>query len=190
MQNIKKLLDEKVKQYNHPDFIPNDPISIPHLFTKKKDIEIAGLFAAIFAWGNRTIIINKSKELMELMDMQPYDFIMNHQESDLQNLMQFKHRTFNDTDLLYCIDFMKRHFTQYNSLEEAFFPSSDMNVEAALNHFQAYFFSHPDAPHRTRKHIPSPVQKSACKPRRAPCIHHGARLASIRSVLYPAPVCR
>ena len=76
-KELKFFLDKKVDEYNQPFFIQNDPISIPHLFTKKQDIEIAGFFAAIFAWGNRTTIINKSKELLSLMDNAPYDFCLN-----------------------------------------------------------------------------------------------------------------
>lgn len=160
---LKDFLDKKVEQYNTSGFIPNDPVYIPHSYTLRQDIEIMGFFAAIFAWGQRKTIINKSRELGKRMDNSPYDFITNHKESDLKNLVGFKHRTFNDTDLLYCIDFMKRHFAQSSSLEDAFFPDEDMDIESALNHFRQYFFSHPDAPHRTRKHIPSPMQKSACK---------------------------
>src|SRR3954465_2133166 len=96
---LKDFLDEKVEKYNQPSFIKDDPISIPHLFTKKQDIEIAGFFASIFAWGNRTTIINKTKELMQLMDNAPHDFIKSHQEKDLRQFLQFKHRTFNTTDL-------------------------------------------------------------------------------------------
>lgn len=161
--NLKEFLDRKVEQYNTPDFIANDPICIPHSFKQQQDIEIMGFFAAIFAWGQRKTIINKCKELTKRMDNSPYDFVVNHQETDLKTLLGFKHRTFNDTDLLYCIDFMKRHFSVYTSLEDAFFHSESNNIEAALNYFQSYFFSAPDAPYRTRKHIPSPKQKSACK---------------------------
>ncbi|MDR0824284.1 MAG: TIGR02757 family protein [Prevotella sp.] len=160
---LKDFLDKKVEQYNTPDFIPNDPICIPHRFSVKQDIEIMGFFAAIFAWGQRKTIINKCDELSERMNNSPYLFITTHSDTDLKKLLGFKHRTFNDTDLLYCIDFMKRHYSLYDSLEDAFFPEWNMEVESALNHFQSYFFSHPDAPHRTRKHIPSPAQKSACK---------------------------
>ena len=103
---LKDFLDSKVKQYNTPAFIKDDPVCIPHLFTKKQDIEIAGLFAAIFAWGNRTIIIKKSKELLQRMDNAPYDFILHHTENDLKRLIGFKHRTFNDTDLLYFVHFL------------------------------------------------------------------------------------
>ena len=87
---IKQLLDQKVKQYNHIDFIEKDPISIPHLFTKQQDIEIAAFFAAIFAWGNRTTIIQKSKELLERMDNAPFEFCTQHQSKDLKKLVGFE----------------------------------------------------------------------------------------------------
>lgn len=167
---IHQLLDQKVKQYNHIEFIEKDPICIPHLFTKQQDIEIAGFFAAIFAWGNRTTIINKSKELLERMDNAPFAFCTQHQEKDLKKLLGFAHRTFNDTDLLYCIEFFKQHYSKNESLESAFFNSISIGsinktsvVEKALIHFQDYFFSLDDAPARTKKHIASPVSGSTCK---------------------------
>ena len=110
IENIKAFLDSKVIQYNNPGFIKNDPVSIPHLFTKQQDIEIMGLWASVLAWGQRVTIINKCRELIRLMDGAPYDFIMNHEETDLKNLLRFKHRTFNDTDTLYFIAFFRYHF--------------------------------------------------------------------------------
>src|SRR3954463_16452248 len=104
---LEEFLNKKVDEFNQPFFIDTDPISIPHSFSKKQDIEIAGFFAAIFAWGNRTTIINKSKELMQLMDNAPYQFCLHHEPSDLKRLLDFKHRTFNPTDLLYFIEFFK-----------------------------------------------------------------------------------
>ncbi len=167
-QAIKKILDQKVKQYNKIDFIAKDPICIPHLFKKQQDIEIAAFFAAIFAWGNRTTIINKSKELMERMDHAPYDFCMHHTPADLKKILGFVHRTFNDTDALYCIEFFKRHYGQHTSLEAAFFENhitkkKIVSVEAGLSHFQSYFMSLEDAPKRTQKHIASPLSGSTCK---------------------------
>ena len=50
--DLQLFLNSKVDIYNQPSFIHNDPISIPHRFTKKQDIEIAGFFAAIFSWLN------------------------------------------------------------------------------------------------------------------------------------------
>ena len=157
------FLDKKVKEYNRPSFIKDDPVCIPHLFSKKQDIEIAGFFAAMFAWGNRPTIINKSRELMKLMDDAPHDFILHHSSKELKTLLHFKHRTFNTTDLLYFIEFFKFHFSSHPSLETAFTQWSRTNMEVALTGFHHYFFSLEDAPLRTRKHISSPEKKSTCK---------------------------
>ena len=163
---LKSFLEKKVDQYNQPFFIPGDPVSIPHLFSKKQDIEIAGFFASIFAWGNRATIISKSKQLMELMDNAPHEFIISHQEKDLQGLLKFKHRTFNTTDLLYFILFLKYHYQDSPSLETAFskwMKPKDKNIENALTGFHDYFFSLPDSPVRTKKHIATPARNSSCK---------------------------
>jgi uncharacterized protein (TIGR02757 family) len=163
---LKLFLNNKVKLYNNPAFIKDDPISIAHSFTKKQDIEIAGFFAAIFSWGNRTTIVNKSKDLMKLMDNDPYEFCINHSVKELKKLLHFKHRTFNATDLLYFISFFKMHFSKNNSLENAFaqwINKKDATVENGLKGFYHYFFSLPDIPERTRKHIASPEKNSSCK---------------------------
>src|SRR6188508_16935 len=160
--HLKQFLDSKVKEYNQLAFIKDDPISIPHLFTKKQDIEIAGLFAAVFAWGNRTTIIAKSKELMQRMDNSPYAFIKDHSAKDLRRLKKFKHRTFNEDDLYYFIEFFHQHYSKHNSLEFAFFPIPDLDTEHGLTHFKKYFFSFEHLK-RTEKHISSPLQKSTCK---------------------------
>jgi len=196
--DLKDFLDRKVAQYNQPGFIENDPICIPHQFSLKQDIEIMGFFAAILAWGQRKTIINKCNELIARMDGCPYAFVKEHHESDLKHMLGFKHRTFNDTDLLYFIGFLQAHYQQADSLEQAFVPkqassefradyftfetaaktdveissrtcyASDLikepvSIESALNRFRSYFFSLPDYPIRTRKHISSPAQKSTCK---------------------------
>lgn len=209
-QELKGILDEQFLLYNRPDFIPNDPICIPHAFSAKQDREIAGFFAAILAWGQRKTIINKCHELMDRMDGAPHQFIKSHSAQDLKSLLGFKHRTFNDTDLLYFVAFLHQHYSAFESLEDAFligwkkqefrreyfdgsldekqpnassgdgeFSSSScllpeaasnslsdeqfFTMETALSNFRNYFFSLPDYPHRTRKHISSPVSKSTCK---------------------------
>jgi uncharacterized protein (TIGR02757 family) len=163
-EQLKILLDKKVSEYNTIDFIEHDPISIPHLFTAKEDIEIMGFFAAIFAWGQRKTIINKCKELIELFDNAPHDFIINHSAKDLKQLSNFKHRTFNEVDLNYFISFLQQHYNNHESLETAFFPKNKkLNVKEGLIHFHEYFFSLENLQHRTRKHVASPLQKSTCK---------------------------
>ena len=166
ISKLKEFLDSKVEEYNTPAFIPHDPVCIPHLFQQQADIEIAGLFASLFAWGNRTIIIKKSRELLQRMDNAPHDFILHHQDKDLKKLLDFKHRTFNDTDLLYFVHFLQHHYSGNPSLETAFsdgMKNQDETTENALNYFHRYFFSLQDAPLRTKKHIASPGKKSTCK---------------------------
>ena len=161
---LKKYLDDKAAQYNRVSFIENDPISIPHQFKDKADIEIMAFFAAVLAWGKRQTIIAKCNELIYRMGGEPYKFVMNHSEEDLKKLEGFKHRTFNDTDLFYFIDFLHRHYSEYDSLESAFIPATGFeSIESSLTHFQKYFFDHENAPKRTRKHVSSPAKKSACK---------------------------
>lgn len=161
---LKDFLDEKVRLYNNPSFIEDDPISIPHLFQKKQDIEIAGFWAAVLAWGQRKTIINKCKELFEIMDFAPHDFVLNHSDSDLKRLEGFKHRTFNATDTLYFVHYFNHYYQAHDSLEDAFNPkNSASDIESRLIHFHHQFFDFADYPERTKKHIATPQRKSACK---------------------------
>lgn len=154
------LLELYHQKYNCIDFITNDPIVVPHRFKKKQDIEIAGFFAAILAWGLRSTIIKNATTIVNLMDNSPHDFILHHQPKDLKKFEHFVHRTFNSTDLLYCLHFFKNYYTINSSLENLFLKN---NLEDGLIHFQQSFFSLPDFPNRTRKHISSPINQSTCK---------------------------
>lgn len=161
-QSLKDFLNRKVDEHNQPSFIKDDPVSVPHLFTIKQDIEIAGFFSAIFAWGNRATIIRKASELMQLMHSQPYSFVLHHNDNDLKSLLSFRHRTFNATDLLYFIEFLRFHYSTHQSLESAFTMHGD-TMEEMLTGFHHYFFSLDDVPARTKKHISTPEKNSACK---------------------------
>ena len=166
MNNLKSILDECVEKYNNPRFIENDPICLPHRFSKKQDIEISAFWTAMLAWGQRQTIINKANELFELMDHAPYDFIKNHQEKDRERFLLFKHRTFQATDTLYFLEFLQWFYQNHDSLEEGFLKNlnkRDEHVGAALEGFHQLFFSLPDAPGRTKKHLSTPASKSACK---------------------------
>lgn len=166
LNDLQSFLDKKVKEYNNTSFIENDPVSIPHLFSGRQDIEIMGFFAAIFAWGQRPTIINKCKELIQRMDGRPYEFVKDHSNNDLKNLLGFKHRTFNDTDLLYFVSFFHQWYKDHQSLETAFssgIKKEDETVAGGLTFFRKLFFSLNDVPMRTLKHISSPAQNSACK---------------------------
>jgi uncharacterized protein (TIGR02757 family) len=161
---LKDLLDERVAFYNRPEFIETDPVSVPHQFSRKEDIEIAGFFAAVLAWGQRATIIRKSLELMHMMDDAPFEFVCHHCEKDLKPMMDFRHRTFNPTDTLYFIAVLAALYRGGRTLESLFtVESGETNVEQALIRFHGAFFSLPDYPHRTKKHLPTPERKSTCK---------------------------
>ena len=165
-QELKSYLDSCVNKFNTSDFIENDPISIPHQFSRKQDIEIMGFWVSMLAWGQRKTIINKANELIQLMDGAPYDFILNHEEKDREAFLNFKHRTFQAIDTLYFLEFFQDYYKKNDSLESAFsnhLNSKSENIEAALKGFHEQFFSLPDAPHRTRKHVSTPIRNSACK---------------------------
>ena len=152
-QDLKEFLDVKVDLYNQPDFIENDPICIPHKFKLKQDIEIMGFWAAMLAWGQRKTIINKCNELIQLMDGAPYDFIINHKDTDLKRFAGFKHRTFNDTDTLYFVEFFKQHFTEHDSRESAFMPPSETQK---IPEFRDDFVGHPSNESNANKYSSSP----------------------------------
>lgn len=163
---LQKLLDESADRFNHPSFIAPDPISIPHQFTAQADREIMGFWVAILAWGQRVTIIKKALDLIDRMDGAPYDFIVHHQEADRKRFLDFKHRTFQPLDTLYFLEFLQQYYRNHPSLEDAFArylsPEAE-HVGPALLGFHDLFFSLPNAPQRTRKHIATPARKSSCK---------------------------
>ncbi len=160
---IKEFLDEKVVQYNEPSFIETDPIFIPHQFSEKKDIEIAGFLTSIIAWGQRPVIIRNALKMMSLMDNAPYDFVMNHQKNDLKVFDSFVHRTFNSDDLKTFVGSLNNIYENHDGLEGIFSTySDDDSIIPAINALNNIFFSIPHLS-RTRKHISSPERGSAAK---------------------------
>ncbi|WP_324719075.1 TIGR02757 family protein [Salinimicrobium sp. HB62] len=162
-KELKEFLDFKVKQYNTPQFIESDPIQIPHLFSRKEDIEISGFLTAIISWGNRKSILKNANSLMDLLDRAPYSFVMQHSDSDLERLESFVHRTFNGRDLIYFIKALQHIYRDYDGLETIFSNNStEKSLQPAIHEFKKIFF---ELPHeqRTQKHISDPMKNSAAK---------------------------
>lgn len=160
---LKDFLDEKVTQYNTLDFIESDPVQIPHLFTQKEDIEIAGFLSATIAWGNRKMIIKNSHRMMELMGNSPYDFIMSHSQTQLESLNSFVHRTFNGQDLMGFIQSLQNIYKNHGGLESVFAKNQESDsIQKSISEFKKVFF---EIPHlaRTQKHISDPLNNSAAK---------------------------
>jgi len=160
---LKSFLDFKAEQYNTPEFIDSDPVQIPHQFSKKEDIEIAGFLTATIAWGNRKSILKNANRLMEILDRNPHDFVLNHTESDLENLTGFVHRTFNETDLLYFISALKNIYKNHGGIETIFTENAEKDsLQHAIQEFKKVFFEIPHPP-RTQKHVSDPLKNSAAK---------------------------
>ncbi|WP_264564986.1 TIGR02757 family protein [Flavobacterium sp. N3904] len=160
---LKSFLDEKVIQYNTLDFIDSDPVQIPHLFTQKEDIEIAGFLSATISWGNRKMIIKNAHKMMDLMGNAPYDFVMSHQATDLERLDTFVHRTFNGQDFMGFIKGLKHIYTTHGGLENVFTTSiEEGNLQKSIHEFKKTFFETPHL-YRTQKHISDPLKGSAAK---------------------------
>lgn len=165
LQNIKELLDEKYFQFNNTSFIQTDPVSIPHQFSKKEDIEIAALLVATIAWGQRISIINNGNKLMRLMNNEPYDFIMNFSKKDVTRFESFVHRTFNSVDCVFFLNSLKNIYTNHGGLEAAFssnFLSNETDVKNAISNFRELFLSFPHSS-RSDKHVSNPSAKSSAK---------------------------
>ena len=163
LKDLKKFLDEKVELFNRPAFIECDPISIPHQFTNKQDIEIAGFLAATIAWGNRTSILKNARRMLAFMGESPCDFIMSHNEHDLKKAEGFVHRTFNSDDLLAFIEGLKHLYRDGNGLEGIFekYQTED-SLQPAIHELKKEFFVGPHL-ERSRKHISDPMTGSAAK---------------------------
>lgn len=160
---LRSFLDAKVLQYNNNDFIESDPVQIPHLFTQKEDVEIAGFLAATIAWGNRKMIINNAKKMINLMGNSPYDFVMNHKEHHLENFEGFVHRTFNSTDFSTFIKALRHVYKNHGGLEAVFSKHQQADgMQKAIHEFKKVFFEI-EHQNRTQKHVSDPLAGSAAK---------------------------
>jgi len=160
---LKAFLDQKSQQYNHPDFIASDPIQVPHQFTRKEDIEIAGFLTATIAWGNRKSIIKNASKMMDFLDQSPYEFVMQHNASDLKALEPFVHRTFNGQDFIQFIKSLQHIYTTHNGLEAVFSTYAEpQSLQVSIHKFKSLFF---ELEHlaRTQKHVSDPLKNSAAK---------------------------
>ncbi len=163
-QQLFDLLEEKASFYNNPLFIETDPISIPHRFSKKEDIEIAGFLSATLAWGQRVTIINKGRELMSRMDNAPCDFVCNAAADEIESFVSFVHRTFQGDDCMYFIHALQKIYMFHGGLEMVFNAGylPNHNIKESITHFREVFFSFEHLP-RTQKHVPDPLKNSASK---------------------------
>lgn len=161
--DLKDFLDEKVEQYNQPVFIETDPIQVPKQFAEKENIEIAGFLTATIAWGNRTAIIKNALRLTAMLDNQPYDFVLNASENEINSLQKYVHRTFNGDDCIYFIRSLRNIYKNYGGLQAVFENGfqKEHSVKSAFTNFYAVFFVKEGE--RTRKHISNVTKGASAK---------------------------
>jgi uncharacterized protein (TIGR02757 family) len=160
---LKEFLDHKVNEFNNPGFIEDDPIGIPHRYSRKEDIEIAGFLVAVISWGNRKAIVKSGHRMMDLLGNSPYEFVMNHHKADLKKLEGFVHRTFNGKDFVHLIRALKYLYETKGGMEAIFYEhSTPDSLQPAIHHFKKMIYSSPH-PARTTKHVPDPFRGSAAK---------------------------
>jgi len=163
--NLKSFLDEKADLYNRPEFITVDPISIPHQFSRKEDIEISGFLTATIAWGQRVTILKNANKLMQMMDNTPHEFILHHNKNDLKPFSKFVHRTFNGIDCIYFIQSLHNIYKKHGGMEKVFnshLTKKDTDLSNAIHQFRKIFFSLP-CPARSQKHVADPLANSSAK---------------------------
>jgi len=160
-QEIIELLESRYRKYNNPGFIELDPVSIPHSYTRKEDIEISGFLTAIISWGQRVTILNNSRKLLQMMDNSPYDFISGFSPSELKPFMAFHHRTFNGDDCIYFLTSLQNIYRNHGGLEDLFLFNKN-NIASVINTFKSTFFELDHLP-RTKKHIADPLKGSTAK---------------------------
>ena len=158
---LKQFMDDKVELYLQPNFIADDPISIPHQFEKKEDIEISAFLSATIAWGRRAMIMKNANHMMDIMDNSPYDFIMNATEKDIQNSLNFCHRTFQGIDFQTIILALRNIYQNHYGLEACFYTDKE-DMREGISQFKKIFFSI-EHPQRSEKHISDPMKGSAAK---------------------------
>jgi len=160
--DLHAFLEEMHERFNSPGFIANDPVSVPHLFERKEDIEISGFLTAIIAWGNRNSIIKNAKLLVKSMDYAPHDFVLNATDPDYRSIQNFVHRTFNSVDLLFFLRSLRMIYREYGGLETVFEKGAENNLYEALLYFRAVFLSETHEP-RSEKHLANVAKNASAK---------------------------
>jgi len=160
-EELKSFLDYKAELYENASFIDNDPIQLPHRFSRKEDIEIVAFIVSQISWGNRKSIINSGEKIIQIMENQPYEFIINYKDYDIKN-SNFVHRTFNSIDLDFFFRSLQKCY-QLGNLENYFEANPEYpGIKGRIINFRSKFFNIPHE-HRSQKHLSNPLKNSACK---------------------------
>ena len=159
---LREALERSVDKYNRRSFIEEDPISIPHAFTKKEDIEIAAFLTATISWGNRKSILVSATRLMEYMDQTPFDFVMHAKQEDFKSWKPSIHRTFMKEDVEFFVKSLRRIYVEEGGMESLFTKGFSLGgSKDGIEYFRSIFVG--SESHRALKHVASPERNSTAK---------------------------
>lgn len=164
LDELRDFLESKHDLYNRPEFIAADPVSIPHSYNRKEDIEISGLFAATLAWGRRDLIVRSARQLCARIGESPLDFVCSAGEDHLEALDNFVYRTFQATDARSFIQGLRHIYRHQGGLESLLGPRpGEPDTMAAILRFRNVMLSADGFLKRSSKHVADPSAGSSAK---------------------------
>ena len=98
-ENAAKILESLYDQYNHREFIGDDPLQFVYRYSDPADMEIAGFFSSALAYGRVRQISASLEKLFAIMGTSPADYTYNFTERHRKNLAEFKHRFNTGSDI-------------------------------------------------------------------------------------------
>lgn len=171
--NLRQRLDYHYNAFDESQISP-DPLQFLHLYSNRKDIEVMGFVAAVFAYGNIKQIINTLNEFIIIADNHPYKFITDfHSHKKDDRLKSFYHRFYTSEDIISLFMIMEKVYKEYDSLKNLFlkfYNPEDINIKNALSGFSHYFIDEiknftkkKELSHGVKFMFPIPEFGSACK---------------------------
>ena len=169
--NLKQKLEHHYKIFNRTKLEP-DPLQFLHMFKDEKDIELIGLLASIFAYGNVRQIENAIKKLIKVFNGKPYLFVKNFNlQKDGYKISGIKHRFYTEDDISKLFIILNREIKKYKSIKQIFLQGynvSDENVKSAISNFSNHLLnsfnqSFGEISNGIKFMFPIPEKGSACK---------------------------
>ncbi len=129
---LKSTLETLYDRYHRPLYRSMDPVEIVWEYANEQDQAIAGLWAALFAWGRRSVSIQKTRLLLKALSPSPYAYL----RSEKPLLVSLRHRTWTPETIALLWDKLREFHGRYGSLQ-AFFRSYRENLWEGVAAFQA-----------------------------------------------------
>ena len=142
--NLKHKLEYHYKAFDRSKLEP-DPLQFLHMFKDERDIEVVGLIASIFAYGNVKQIENTLKKFIIVFERKPYSFVKNFSLSkDSKKISGIKHRFYTEADVLKLFIILTKEIKKHKSIKQIFLQGcniTDENVKNGISNFSNHFLN-------------------------------------------------